>query len=159
MTLEVANFENDVIEASRSKPVLVDFWAEWCGPCRMLGPVLEKLADENSETWTLAKVNTDENPAVAQRYRISSIPAVKLFVDGEVADEFIGALPEQQVRDWLEKALPSETKRMVDAAEALIAQSDEAGAEALLRDALAQEPDNTRAGVLLARLLVLRDPD
>ena len=159
MTLEVSNFEVDVIEASRERPVLVDFWAPWCGPCRMLGPVLEKLADENREAWTLVKLNTDAIPTVAARYRISSIPAVKLFVDGEVKDEFIGALPEPQVRDWLAKAIPNETSRQIEAAQAALDAGDSDTAETLLRAVLAKEPDEPRAAILLARLRAFRDPD
>src|SRR5436190_229581 len=120
MVLEVSDFQADVLEASRDKPVVVDFWAPWCGPCRMLGPVLEKLAATNDGSWTLAKVNTDENQEVARQYGIMSIPAVKLFIDGEVVDEFIGALPEPSVKEWLERAVPSESKARLSEAKAAI---------------------------------------
>src|SRR4051794_12163019 len=113
MKVDVTNFEEQVLEASKERPILVDFWAPWCGPCRQLGPILEKLAEEDDAGFVLAKLNTDEDPATSGQYGIRSIPAVKLFMDGEVKDEFIGALPETQVRKWLENALPNETKARV----------------------------------------------
>ena len=97
-----SNFEKDVIEQSNDVPVVVDFWATWCMPCLMLGPTLEKLAEENNGRFVLAKLNVDSSPSVSQKYRIMSIPAVKMFKNGEVSDEFIGALPEPQVRNWIE---------------------------------------------------------
>jgi putative thioredoxin len=158
MTVEVQDFQNEVIEESKKRPVVVDFWAPWCGPCRFLGPVLEKLASDESAGWTLAKVNTDENPAVAQQYRISSIPAVKLFIDGEVKDEFVGALPEKQVRDWLDRAIPSEARQRMDAIESSIAGGQRDEAAAMLEAVLKDEPGNQEARLQLARLLTLSDP-
>ena len=156
--IDVGDFEQEVLTASHEKPVLVDFWAPWCGPCRQLGPVLEKLSEEEDAGFTLAKLNTDENQEVAARYRIQSIPAVKLFVDGEVVDEFIGALPEQQVRRWLEGALPSQARQLVaDARAALDAGSSEQ-AEVLLEQALALEPSNPEPALLLAKLITFKDP-
>lgn len=95
-------FQQDVIDKSHEKPVVVDFWAPWCGPCRVLSPVLEKLAKESKGVWRLVKINTDKHPAIARRYNVRGIPAVKLFVDGEVKDEFVGALPEPDIRKWLQ---------------------------------------------------------
>ncbi|QXD14447.1 thioredoxin [Rhodocaloribacter litoris] len=159
MAVAVQNFEEDVLQASHEKPVLVDFWAPWCGPCRVLGPVLERLATEQPDRFTLVKVNTDEHPELSMQYGIRGIPAVKLFVDGQVVDEFVGALPEYAVRQWLEKALPSEhRKRLAEAEEALEA-GDAAQAEALVRRVLAEEPANPQARALLARLLVFDDPE
>jgi thioredoxin 1 len=101
------SFRNDVIETSFRKPVLVDFWAAWCGPCRVLSPILEKLARESSGAWRLVKINTDRYPELSQEYRIRGIPAVKMFVNGAVAAEFVGALPEAAVKKWLQEHLPA----------------------------------------------------
>lgn len=158
MEFEVQDFERDVIEASRNTPVLVDFWAPWCGPCRVLGPVLERLASEADGEWELVKVNTDQHPDVSASYGIRGIPAVKLFVDGEVADEFTGALPEYAVKQWLEKALPSEIKQQVAQAEDAIAEGDAEAARALLEGVLDKDPTNPKAGVLLAQLIAFDDP-
>jgi putative thioredoxin len=103
-THEVRDFQKDVIEESQRRPVLVDFWAPWCGPCRMLGPTLEKLA-EGQEVFRLVKVNTDVNQQVAMEYGIRGIPAVKLFHRGHVVDDFMGALPEFYVKQWLDHHL------------------------------------------------------
>ncbi len=158
MEANVANFQDDVIEASRSVPVLVDFWAPWCGPCRVLGPTLDRLAAASEGKWHLVKINTDEHPDISSRYGIRGIPAVKLFVDGEVIDEFTGALPEHAVRQWLEKALPSENKKRLDRAELEIQAGNEEAAEALLNEILEEEPGNPKARVLLAQILAFRDP-
>jgi len=100
-----ANFDAEVIAKSKTVPVLVDFWAAWCGPCRMLGPVLEKLETDFAGKFILAKVNVDENMAVASKYAIMSIPNVKLFRNGEIIDQFVGALPEEAVKKFLSKHL------------------------------------------------------
>ena len=104
----IINLQTDIIEASMTQPVLVDFWAEWCAPCRVLGPILEKLADEPDSNWNLVKVNTDLQPNLAIEYGIMGIPAVKLFVNGKIVDTFVGALPENQVKQWLNKHLSGE---------------------------------------------------
>ncbi len=96
------NFKKEVIEHSKKVPVVVDFWAVWCGPCRFLGPVLEKLAEEYNGKFILAKLNVDENPESSQKYEVMSIPSVKMFKNGKVIVEFVGAIPESQVRKWLD---------------------------------------------------------
>lgn len=156
---DIDDFQTQVIERSRQVPVMVDFWAEWCGPCRMLGPVLEKLAGDAGGRWELAKVDTEAHQDTAVQYGIRSIPAVKLFVDGEVVDEFTGALPEPQVRAWLDRALPSGWAAQTAEALKLAAAGDETKATELLREVIEAEPSYETARIELARLLVWDEPD
>ena len=152
------NFDVDVLERSREKPVLVDFWAAWCGPCRVIGPVLERLADDNGDDWELRKLDTEKHPAVARRFRITSIPAVKLFVDGEVKDEFVGALPEQVIVQWLKKALPSKFREHLKRAEALLAERNLGEAHYLLSEVLENDPDDEQGIVLMAKVETVLRP-
>jgi putative thioredoxin len=108
------DFQRDVIERSREIPVLVDFWAPWCGPCRILGPVLDDLAEEAGGKWELVKLNTEEHPDIARQYHIMTIPNVKLFSGGEVIGEFMGALPKTQVQHFLAEKIPSPADRSVE---------------------------------------------
>jgi len=99
------NFEEKVIKQSSKIPVLVDFWASWCGPCMMIKPILENLAKEYKGKFVLAKMNVEDNQEIPQEYGIMSIPSIKLFKDGDIVDEFLGALPESQIREWLDRNL------------------------------------------------------
>lgn len=109
-TSTTKDFQKEVIEESYNQPVLVDFWAEWCGPCRMLSPLLEKLEQQYNGKWRLVKVNTDQEPNLAMQYRVTGIPHCVLFKDGKMIDSFTGALPEPYIRSFLDKHLPSKEK-------------------------------------------------
>jgi putative thioredoxin len=156
MNYEVKDFSSDVLQASYDKPILVDFWAEWCGPCRILGPVLEQLAAK-SEDWNLAKVNSDEYPELAAKYGIRSIPNVKLFYKGEVINEFVGALPEHAIKDWLKKNIPNKFHDMLAHAEAILMAGNENEAQKILEEILKQDNQNAKAKLLMARILLFKD--
>ncbi len=148
------DFQASVLERSMSVPVLVDFWAPWCGPCKVIGPVLEKLATEWGERFVLAKVNMDENPMLAQALAIRSIPAVKLFVDGQIKDEFIGAYPEPEVRKFLEANLPTfEDNDAVKGLQMMNQGRPDQAAKAFAA-VLEKEPDNAVALVGMGHLMV-----
>jgi putative thioredoxin len=135
-----ATFESEVIERSRSLPVVVDFWAEWCGPCRTLGPALEAAATARAGKVVLAKLDVDSNQAIAMRYGIQGIPAVKAFRDGTVASEFVGAVPRAQVEAFFDALVPSRADQLLAA-----------GDELSLREAAGLEPRRADIAVALAR--------
>jgi putative thioredoxin len=150
-----ASFNNEVVNASASQPVLVDFWAEWCGPCRALGPVLEQLAEETAGQLKVVKVDTEANRELAQQFQVRSIPAVKLFRDGRVVDEFVGAQPLARVRAFLEPHLPRASAAEHVAARELAAQGNYAAAIAALRKVSASDSGNLDARRDLARFLAV----
>jgi putative thioredoxin len=140
--VSIADFDEKVLAASLQVPVLVDFWAPWCQPCRILKPLLEKLTAEYGGKFILAKINSDENQELSQRYGVRGIPAVKAFVGGQLADEFTGALPEPQIRAFLERLIPSPAEPMHREALALAAAGDLPAARKLLADAINLDPKN-----------------
>lgn len=159
MNNETIDFQRDVIEASHQKPVVIDFWADWCAPCRMLGPVLEKLAAKANGAWKLVKINTELQQDIAMQFQISSIPAVKMIYKGEIVDEFIGALPESQIVQWLEKNVPSESKEAFNNAMKALQAGDRKNAEKLLNFAIEQDEENLEAKIIRAKLLFQSEPE
>lgn len=151
-----ATFAADVLERSKSVPVVVDFWAPWCGPCRVLGPIIERIAASHGNDVVLAKLNTDENPRVATQFRIQGIPAVKAFKDGKMVSEFTGAVPEPQVAAFFKNLIPSAAEKAAAEAAKLAASGDTAAAEAVFRRALAEQPSNPDAIAGLGEILFAR---
>jgi len=145
-------FERLVIAASSEHVVVVDFWAPWCAPCRTLGPVLEKVVQSFHGKAVLGKVNIDENQSLARKWRIRSIPAVKIYKSGKVVKEFIGALPENELRRELSSMIPSEADELVAEGDKLAQQGDIKGAEGCFRKAIAVETGHPSAAVRLARI-------
>ena len=154
MSIDVtdATFPTEVVERSRSVPVVVDLWAEWCGPCKTLGPILEQVVDETQGQVVLAKVDVDANRQTADAFQVQGIPAVYALPDGKIVDGFVGAQPEAEVRAFVARLLPTEEE---DALAKLLAQGDEAS----LRQVLDVEPGHAEAVVQLAELLVDRGDD
>jgi putative thioredoxin len=144
VAVTASTFDSVVIEGSFERPVLVDFWADWCAPCRMLMPILAKLADEHAGKFLVAKVNTEEEQALAAEFGVRSLPTVQIFKDGRAVDQFMGALPEGQVREILERHLPRESDPLLAQAEGLLAGGDLDGARSLIEQARAKNPENPR---------------
>jgi putative thioredoxin len=148
MDVSEQDFQTTVIERSREVPVVVDFWAEWCGPCRQLGPVLERAVDARQGKVELAKLDVDANPNLTRTYGVQGIPSVKAFKDGEIVDEFVGVLPPAAIERFLDGLAPSEADELL-----------EHGDEESLRRAVELEPSRAEAVVPLARILYARGED
>ncbi len=151
------SFQSSVIEESANRLVLVDFWAPWCGPCRTLTPIIEKLSEEYGGRFLLAKVNSDENPSIAAEFGVRGIPNVKAFSDGKLIDEFTGALPEGMVRQFIERLLPSAAEQKRRAAMQTYGSGEAAEAIAQLDEAQALEPDNDTIRIDRAEVLIALD--
>jgi putative thioredoxin len=173
-----ATFQSEVLERSLRTPVVIDFWAEWCGPCKQLSPVLEKLAVEGGGSWVLARVDVDANQRLAQMFRVQSIPMVYAVINGQPVDGFAGAVPETQLRQWIdalleaarqagqapEGAAPVPGDERFDAAEDALGSGDFEGAEQIYQRILAEKPGDPAAEAGLAQVRLLRrteglDPD
>jgi len=155
LDVDESTFEREVIQRSYEVPVVVDFWAAWCGPCRVLGPILERLAIEAGGGFRLAKVDVDANPRLAIRFGVQGIPAVRAFRQGEVAAEFVGAQPESAVRRFLERIAPSEAAQAIENAASLLATRHWPEAEAAFRAVLEQDEANSRAALGLTQALLM----
>ena len=149
------NFETLVLQASQQHPVLVDFWAPWCGPCQSLSPILEKLAAEYAGAFTVAKINTDDEQMLASQFGIRSLPTVALLYDGQVVDHFMGLQPESTIREMLDRHVQAPADEDIDQAQAALKSGDAEQAVALLQQKIEQEPDNHELKAELASALLL----
>jgi putative thioredoxin len=151
--VSMQNFQNLVLENSINKPVLVDFWADWCQPCQTIMPMLAKLAEEYDGKFELAKVNADEEQELAAHFGIKSLPTMKLFYQGQIVDERMGAVPESDIRAMIDKHIMSESDQLVQAAMMTYQQGHTAQALEVLNNALAKDPDNAELKVTIAQMV------
>ena len=149
-------FGRAVLQRSHEVPVVVDFWAEWCGPCKTLGPALERVAGDYVGQFDLVKVDVDANQQLAQQFQIQSIPTVVAFKSGQPVERFTGALPESAIRQWVDTLLPTEADLAVERARDAVLEGDAEGAERIFRQVLSEIPDHAEAGTGLAALLIAR---
>jgi putative thioredoxin len=156
LTVTADNFQSIVLDGSFDRPILVDFWADWCAPCRMLMPILAKLAEEYRGRFILAKVNTEEQQALAAEFGIRSLPTVQLFKSGRPVDQFMGALPEGQIREFLDRHIPRASEGLLAQAQGLMVAGDLAGARTLIDRAREQDPENARLALAELQLMAAR---
>jgi putative thioredoxin len=159
MAYDMVDFQKDVLEACKTVPVVIDFWAPWCGPCRVLSPVIEKLANEAKGAWKLVKINTDEHPQIAAQFRIQGIPAVKMVYEGRIVAEFTGALSEPQIRQWLKQYLPTNAKveDVTATLQDILATEDRKRARATLEKLVKADTSNKDLRAKLAMLYLPSD--
>ncbi|MFQ5947480.1 MAG: thioredoxin [Acidimicrobiia bacterium] len=154
--VDSAAFGQEVLQRSHEVPIVVDFWAEWCGPCKTLSPILERLAMEYAGAFELVKVDVDRNQELAAQFGIQGIPTVIAFHGGQAASRFTGALPDSAVREWIDRILPTELDHKLDEARDAVLNGNEEAAEALFAEILAEVPDHPDAGTGLASLLIAK---
>ncbi len=148
----IQSFQADVIDASAQAPVLVDFWADWCGPCKSLGPILERLEQEYGGRFKLVKVDTEQEQQIAQHFQIKSLPTVYAFVNGQPVDQFQGAMPEGKIREFIDRLLPNPAEAEFEMAAKALNQGDQAGALEHAKRTVALEPTHDSARLLIAQL-------
>jgi len=156
---QLINFKQDVLEQSQHIPVLVDYWASWCEPCKFLSPIIEKLASESSGKWKLIKINTEEHSDIAEEWGVRGIPNLKLFYKGKVIADLAGAMAEPEMREWIDRKLPSEAKSLAIEASELIAEGNTENGIYLLEKAINMDNELTEARLLLGKLLIWDKPE